>query len=274
MFALFPFFSFGKNKTEQRKNSTPESYRSYSAPVLSPVAAVIAADLRKGREFSIQTKRNLGKVFTVLNITPTGFQYGIKENGKFQITSFMAFEDCGNIAFVDEAVKSAPYVMPAANPKLSPVANSLASEIRIGRKFAIQTKRNRNKVFTVLNITANGFQYGIKVNGKVVDHYFMHFDECDNIAFVEKVTEDASHIGMTDDDLEVTSIANEVRLGREFTIGSPRQKGKTFTVLHVAPHGFQYGIKSGDQNTEIGYRDFKDAKDITFKSASLISFQK
>ena len=71
--------------------------------------------------------------------------------------------------------------------ELSPVALSIAQEIRVGREFKINGKRNKGKVFTVINILREGFQYGIQVNGKWRETSYLSFREADRITLIPGV---------------------------------------------------------------------------------------
>jgi hypothetical protein len=53
--------------------------------------------------------------------------------------------------------------------------------------------------------------------------------------------------------------ASELRIGREFSIGGKRNKGKVFIVQNILPNGFQYGEKVGDKTKDNTFMSFKDA---------------
>lgn len=46
-----------------------------------------------GQEFTIAGKKNAGKVYAVVNVMPSGIQYGVKENGKTRGGIFMNYKD-------------------------------------------------------------------------------------------------------------------------------------------------------------------------------------
>lgn len=69
-------------------------------------------------------------------------------------------------------------------PKPNPVSEAIASTVRVGRQFILNGKKNRNTIYTVLNITDTGFQYATKKeNGKYDSNHFMSFDDCHRVMF-------------------------------------------------------------------------------------------
>lgn len=89
-----------------------------------------------------------------------------------------SFASVQSVASAEEAAGMPDYKPVRYGSAMMPAgAVALAQSVERGMTLALVGKKHRNKVFTVLNVTPSGFQYGEEINGKFPNPQFLRFSD-------------------------------------------------------------------------------------------------